>query len=76
MKFATKILFVILGVSLISIFTASAISYRELLSISGYSQDVNIQLGFYASDSSKDALIKQAEAPAELIILRRNAWLK
>ena len=62
LKFATKILLVILGVSLISMITVSTISYTELLHLSGYSQDVNIQLGFYASDNSKGALVQQAEA--------------
>jgi sigma-B regulation protein RsbU (phosphoserine phosphatase) len=39
----------------------SVISYTELLNLSGYSQDINVQLGFYASDNSKEALVKQAE---------------
>ena len=62
LKFATKLLLVILSVSIISMIAVSTISYTELLNLSGYSQDVNIQLGFYASDNSKEALIKQAEA--------------
>jgi len=62
LKFATKILLVILGVSIISMIAVSTISYTELLNLSGYSQTINIQLGFYASDSSRDALISQAES--------------
>jgi sigma-B regulation protein RsbU (phosphoserine phosphatase) len=62
LKFATKLLFVILSISLVSVIVVSVIAYTELLNLSDYSQDVNIQLGFYASGGSKDALIEQAEA--------------
>jgi len=62
LKFATKILLVILGVSIISMIAVSTISYTELLNLSGYSQTINIQLGFFASDGSRDALIGQAES--------------
>ena len=62
LKFATKILLVILGVSIISMIAVSTISYTELLNLSGYSQSINVQLGFFASDESKDALIDQAES--------------
>ncbi|MDR2953161.1 MAG: SpoIIE family protein phosphatase, partial [Treponema sp.] len=62
LKFATKILLIILGVSIFPMIAISVISYTELLNLSGYSQDVNVQLGFYASDTSKDALIGQAES--------------
>ncbi|MCL2108440.1 MAG: SpoIIE family protein phosphatase [Oscillospiraceae bacterium] len=62
LKFATKLLLVILSISLASVITVSTISYTELLNLSEYSQDVNIRLGFYASDNSKSALIEQAEA--------------
>ena len=61
MKFSTKITLVILGVSLISMVAISVISYKELLNLSAYSQEINIQLGFYASGSSKNALVEQAE---------------
>ncbi|MCL2456685.1 MAG: hypothetical protein FWD19_03970, partial [Defluviitaleaceae bacterium] len=62
LKFATKLLLVILCVSIVSMIAVSTISYTELLNLSGYSQDVNVQLGFYASDNSKQALIDQAES--------------
>ena len=62
LKFATKLLLVILSVSIVSMIAVSTVSYTELLNLSGYSQDVNVQLGFYASDNSKEALILQAES--------------
>ncbi|MCL2343307.1 MAG: SpoIIE family protein phosphatase, partial [Firmicutes bacterium] len=62
LKFATRLLLVILAISLASTMIVSTIAYTELLNLSGYSQDVNTQLGFYASDSSKTALVEQAEA--------------
>ncbi|MCL2096718.1 MAG: SpoIIE family protein phosphatase [Oscillospiraceae bacterium] len=65
LKFATKLLLVILSTSLASVIVVSTISYTELLNLSEYSQDANIRLGFYASDNSKDALIEQAESYME-----------
>ena len=62
LKFATKLLLVILCIALASVIIVSTISYTELLSLSKYSQEANMSLGFYASDNSKDALIAQAEA--------------
>ncbi|MCL2663465.1 MAG: SpoIIE family protein phosphatase [Oscillospiraceae bacterium] len=62
LKFATKLLLVILSISIVSMIAVSTISYTELLNLSGYSQDANVQLGFYASDNSKQALIDQAES--------------
>ena len=62
LKFVTKLLLVILGISLVSVIVISAISYAGLLNLSKYSQDANVQLGFYASENSRNALIEQAEA--------------
>ena len=62
LKFSTKLLLVILGISLASMIIVSTISYTELLNLSEHSQDATTQLGFYASDNSKSALIDQAEA--------------
>ena len=62
LKFTTKLLLVILSIALASVITVSTISYTELLNLSEYSQDMNIQLGFYASDHSAVALIEQSEA--------------
>ena len=61
LKFSTKLLLIVLAISLASVIIVSTISYTELLNLSGHAQDANIQLGFYASDNSREALIQQAE---------------
>jgi sigma-B regulation protein RsbU (phosphoserine phosphatase) len=60
-KIGTKILFVILIVSIVSLLLISAISYTQMLNLTKYSQDANIRLGITASEKSKSALITQAE---------------
>jgi sigma-B regulation protein RsbU (phosphoserine phosphatase) len=60
-KIGTKILFVILIVSIASLLIISAISYTQMLNLTKYSQDANIRLGITASEKSKSALITQAE---------------
>ncbi len=62
MKFATKLLLVVLSISLVAMIAVAVIAYNELLKLSSYSQDVNTQLGFLASTQSQDALISQAES--------------
>jgi len=62
LKFATKFLLVILGVSIISLAAIMIVSYAALRNQAEYSQKVNSQLGVYASESSRDALIRQAES--------------
>ena len=61
LKIGTKILAIILIVSLLSLFFISAVSYIEMLNLTKYSTDANIMLGINSSDSSKAALKKQAE---------------
>lgn len=61
LKIGTKILAIILIVSLLSLFFISAVSYTEMLNLTRYSTDANIRLGINSSDSSKAALKRQAE---------------
>ena len=65
MKFATKLLLVVLSISMISKIAVAVISYNELMNLSGFSQDINTHLGFFASGSSRNALIEQAESYLE-----------
>jgi sigma-B regulation protein RsbU (phosphoserine phosphatase) len=60
-KIGIKILCVILVTSLLTLLVISVISYRQMLNLTKYSQDANIQLGITASEKSKDALLTQAE---------------
>lgn len=60
-KIGTKILLVILLVSVASLLLVAGISYTQMLNLTKYSQDANIQLGITASEKSKSALIAQAE---------------
>lgn len=61
LKIGTKILAVILLVSLCSLFFISVVSYTEMLNLTRYSTDANTQLGVNSSTKSKLALRKQAE---------------
>lgn len=61
MKIGIKILCVILATSLLTLLVISVISYTQMLNLTKYSQDANIQLGITASDKSKDALLSQSE---------------
>lgn len=61
LKIGTKIMAIILIVSLLSLFFISAVSYIEMLNLTRYSTDANIMLGINSSDSSKAALKRQAE---------------
>ena len=61
MKIGTKILLVILTVSLVSLFVIATLSYTEMLNLTQYSTDANSRLGFSASEKSKTALKNQAE---------------
>jgi sigma-B regulation protein RsbU (phosphoserine phosphatase) len=61
LKIGTKILAIILLVSLFSLFFISVVSYTEMLNLTRYSTDANTQLSLNSSDRSQDALKKQAE---------------
>lgn len=61
LKIGTKILAVILIVSLCSLFFISVVSYTEMLNLTRYSTDANTQLGINSSEKSKEALKAQAE---------------
>lgn len=61
LKIGTKILLVILAVSLVSLFVIATLSYTEMLNLTQYSTDANSRLGFSASEKSKTALKEQAE---------------
>ncbi len=61
MKIGTKILLVILAVSLVSLFVIATLSYTEMLNLTQYSTDANSRLGLSASEKSKAALKNQAE---------------
>jgi len=60
-KIGIKILLVILATSLLTLLVISVISYTQMLNLTKYSRDANIQLGITASEKSKDALLAQAE---------------
>lgn len=60
-KIGIKILIVILATSLLTLLVISVISYSQMLNLTKYSQDANIQLGLTASEKSKDALLSQSE---------------
>jgi sigma-B regulation protein RsbU (phosphoserine phosphatase) len=60
-KIGTKILCVVLFVSLLTLTIISIISYTQMLNLTKYSQDANIQLGITASERSRTALLDQAE---------------
>jgi sigma-B regulation protein RsbU (phosphoserine phosphatase) len=60
-KIGTKILCVVLVVSLLTLVIISIISYTQMLNLTKYSQDANIQLGITASEQSRIALLSQAE---------------
>ncbi|UNC93515.1 SpoIIE family protein phosphatase [Candidatus Contubernalis alkaliaceticus] len=61
LKIGTKILAIILLVSLFSLFFISVVSYTEMLNLTRYSIDANTQLSINSSERSKDALKTQAE---------------
>ncbi len=61
LKIGTKILAIILIVSLSSLFFISVVSYTEMLHLTRYSSDANTQLGIKSSEKSKAALQEQAE---------------
>ncbi len=61
LKIGTKILAIILVVSLFSLFFISVVSYTQMLNLTRYSTDANTQLGINSSERSKSALQKQAE---------------
>ncbi len=61
LRIGTKILAVILIVSLFSLFFISVVSYTEMLNLTRYSTDANTQLGINSSEKSKEALKTQAE---------------
>jgi sigma-B regulation protein RsbU (phosphoserine phosphatase) len=60
-KIGTKILCVVLFVSLLTLIIISIIAYTQMLNLTKYSQDANIQLGITASERSRAALLDQAE---------------
>jgi sigma-B regulation protein RsbU (phosphoserine phosphatase) len=61
-KFATKLLLIILGVSIISMLAIISISYFEFLDMLDYSLKINEELGDYSSNGSQEALVKQAKS--------------
>ena len=61
LKISTKILVVMLAIALGALLLIAVISYTEMLNLTRYSQDANIQLGVTASDQSREALLDQAE---------------
>ena len=61
LKIGTKMLLVILAVSLVSLFVIATLSYTEMLNLTQYSMDANTRLGLSASEKSKTALKNQAE---------------
>jgi sigma-B regulation protein RsbU (phosphoserine phosphatase) len=61
LRIGTKILAVILIVSLFSLFFVSAVSYIEMLNLTRYSTDANTRLGINSSEKSREALKSQAE---------------
>jgi sigma-B regulation protein RsbU (phosphoserine phosphatase) len=60
-KIGTKILFIVLFVSLLTLVIISMVSYTQMLNLTKYSEDVNIQLGITASEESRTALLNQVE---------------
>ena len=61
LKIGTKILAIILLVSLFSLFFISVVSYTEMLNLNRYSSDANTQLSLNSSERSQEALRRQAE---------------
>lgn len=57
----TKILIVLLATALGALLAIALISYTEMLNLTRYSQDANINLGMTASEKSRKALLDQAE---------------
>jgi sigma-B regulation protein RsbU (phosphoserine phosphatase) len=74
-KIGTKILCVVLFVSLLTLIIISIISYTQMLNLTKYSQDANIQLGITASEQSKDALLDQAEEYLQKIVTEQATEL-
>ncbi len=62
LRIGTKILVIILFTSLTALLSISIISYTEMLNLTQYSQNANIQLGITSSTKSQEALLSQAEA--------------
>ncbi|MDR2494039.1 MAG: SpoIIE family protein phosphatase [Spirochaetaceae bacterium] len=60
-KIAAKIFFMVLFISLFTLLLITVISYTQMLGLTKYSQDANIQLGITSSRRSRDALIRQAQ---------------
>jgi sigma-B regulation protein RsbU (phosphoserine phosphatase) len=56
LKFSIKILLVILSAALVSTAAVSVVSYSELSRLSDYSQQVNAELGQYASGNTEHAM--------------------
>lgn len=61
LRIGTKILVVMLLTSLTALLSISFISYTEMLRLTQYSQNANIQLGITSSSQSQKALLDQAE---------------
>ena len=61
MKIGTKILMVMLATALGALLLISVISYVEMLNLTKYSENANVQLGVTASEESSDALLNQAD---------------
>jgi len=61
-KFSTKLLLIILGVLAVSMTAVFTVSFNDLLDVSKYAQEINAELGVYASVNSKEELINQAES--------------
>jgi sigma-B regulation protein RsbU (phosphoserine phosphatase) len=72
-KIGTKILCIVLFVSLLTLIIISIISYTQMLNLTKYSQDANIQLGITASEQSRTALLDQAEEYLQKIATEQAA---
>ncbi len=61
LRIGTKMLVIILFISLSVLLAISAISYTEMLNLTTYSQNANIKLGKTSAIESQKALLSQAE---------------
>jgi sigma-B regulation protein RsbU (phosphoserine phosphatase) len=61
----------VLFVSLLTLIIISIIAYTQMLNLTKYSQDANIQLGITASEQSRAALLDQAEEYLQKIAIEQ-----
>ena len=70
-KIGTKILTVMLVTSLSALLIITVISYRQMISLTTYSQDANTQLGITSSEQSRQALMDQTETYMQKIVVEQ-----